>query len=213
MYTGLRQTYSQEGIGVLWEAFRLAIRELIEYLPNIFLALTIVAIYVAIAIIVNNVLRRLFKLLRIDELLKPVIRQVYFSLTNMIILLVDIGLALLAVYSIITILFPHYIGYASTFLTYIGRVASVIFVIIVAFISLNIIVGYVRIETKLRGFMFMILLFITLILIVDITTLSIEVKTALAWGISIGIALMIAIFSIWYFFHEFIELRTHSPSQ
>ncbi len=205
----INETTGYYGLEIIWDALKLAIKELIEYLPNIFLILTLIAIYIAIAYIINNILRRVFKLLKVDELIRPVAKQLYLSLTNLFIILVDIGLALLAIYSIVLILFPQYVEYLSLFLNYIGRVASIVFVIMIAFVSLNVIVGYIRLETKLRGFMFLILLFVTLVLIIDITTLSTEVKAPLAWGIGIGIALMIAIFSIWYFFHDIIE-KKHS---
>ena len=209
----VNETTGYYGLEIIWDALKLAIKELIEYLPSIFLALTLIAIYIAIALIINNILRKVFKLLRVDELIRPLTKQLYLSLTNLVILLVDLGLALLAIYSIILILLPSYIEYASLFLNYVGRIASIVFVIIIAFISLNVIVGYIRLETKLRGFMFLILLFVTLILIIDITTLSAEVRTALAWGIGIGISLMIAIFSIWYFFHDIIERKYSETSK
>ena len=195
------------GVEVFWEAFKLAVKDLIQYLPSIFLSIAIIAVYILVILVVNSVLRRILKLLRIDELAEPLIKQFYLKPSSLIVFLADLGLLILAIYSIVLIILPEYVEYANQVLLYIGRIASVVLVIIVSFIFINLIVGYIRVEAKLRGFMFLTLLFITLILIIDVASLSQEVKTALAWGISIGLALLIAVFSIWYFFHEIIEKK------
>ncbi|OYT38003.1 MAG: hypothetical protein B6U89_06495 [Desulfurococcales archaeon ex4484_58] len=207
MFT-INETGNETGLEIIWEAFKLALKDLVKYLPSIFLALAVIAVYILIIIVLNSLLRRILRLMKVDELAKPLIKQFYIRPSNLIILLADIGIVLLAIYSIILLVLPQYIVYANEALYYIGRVVSIIFIIITTFIFINVIVGYIRIEAKLRGFMFLLLLFITLTLIIDITTLSQEIKTALAWGISIGITLLIAVFSIWFFFHEIIERKT-----
>lgn len=193
------------GIEILWESFRLAFRDLIYYLPHIFLAVIIIALYILLTILVNSILRKILVFLRIDELTRPLIKQLYIRMSTLIIFLTDIGIAVLAIYTIILIVAPQYIVYANYALYYAGRIASIIFIILLTFIFLNLIVGYIRLEAKLRGFMFLLLLFITLTLVIDIAQLSPEVRSALAWGISIGITALITIFTIWFFFHEIIE--------
>ncbi|MMZ67094.1 hypothetical protein D1872_296430 [compost metagenome] len=75
------------------------------------------------------------------------------------------------------------------------------------FLMLETIIERIRMEAKLRGFMFLLILFISLALVLDVTTLSNEVKNALAFGISLGIGLMIGVFAAWYFFHDVIEKK------
>ena len=198
---------SDTGVSILWEAFRLALQDLARMIPSVLLAVLIIAVYLVIGIMLNSVLRRFLRILRLDELAAPIARQLRIRPSSLIIALIDIGLVVLAGYTIILVVAPGYLELANQVVYYIAKVASVVALIVVAFVIINTIVGYIRLETKLRGFMFLILLFVTLILIIDIAALSEEVKTALTWGISIGLALLIAVFSVWYFFHEVLEKK------
>ncbi|WFO74668.1 hypothetical protein J4526_06190 [Desulfurococcaceae archaeon MEX13E-LK6-19] len=193
------------GIEVLWKAFSMALRDLVSVFPKIFIAIAIVAVYVAIALIVTRLLRKILTIFRVDEIMKPLLMHTYFSVTNLVIALTNIGLAILALYSIVLTLFPEQVHATTLFIDYVARVASVVFLVIFVFISLSLLVERIRMEARLRGFMFLLLLFMSLVLIIDITALSPEVKAALAWGISIGIGLSIGVFSAWYFFHDIIE--------
>ncbi len=201
----INQTLNQTDIEVLWKAIELTLRDLVALLPKALLALLVIVVYIVLMMIINRLLRRTLTILRIDELVKPVIAEAYISLTGLIILLVDIGIILLSAYSVILAFFPEQIRIANIVLDYLARYASIVFIIIISFIVLSAIVRYIRVETKLRGFMFLLLLFVTLILTIDITTLSPEIKTALTWGISIGIAGLIIVFATWYFYHDIIE--------
>jgi hypothetical protein len=195
------------GITILWDALRLALKDMIALLPSIFLSLVIVLLYILLIIAVNNILRKILTVLRVDELAKPLIRRFYVRLSTLIIFLTDLGIAILAGYTIILAIAPQYISGANYILYYTGRIVSIIFIILLTFLFVNAIVGYIRVEAKLRGFMFLLILFISITLVIDIAQLSEEVKTALAWGISIGIAALITVFSIWFFFHELIEAK------
>lgn len=198
-------TVNETSIRVLWQAFRLAIRDLVNVVPSILLALVIIAIYIGLAILLNRIIRRVFKLFRVDELIKPLIRQTPFSLTNLVVVLIDVGLAILALYSIVLILFPEQVYTTTIIIYYAARVASVVFLILFVFIALEAVAERIRMEAKMRGFILFLLLFLSLVPILDITALSHEVKTALAWGVSIGIGLAIGVFATWFFFHEILE--------
>lgn len=196
--------YNQTSIEILWEAFKRSIEDLIDLMPSILVILAIVAIYTLIAIILTRLIRSLLIFLRVDDLLKPIFKRA-FSITNLIIILIDLGIALLAVYTIVTIIFPREIGTVTTVIEYMARIASVAFLIIFLFITLDAVIERIKMEPRMRGFMFLMIFFITLVLIVDVTALSEEVKTALSWGISMGLGLAIGVFALWYFFHEIFE--------
>ncbi len=196
---------NETSIGILWNAFKMALRDLVSIIPSILLALAIIAIYMGIAILLNRIIRRVFKLFRVDELIKPLIKQVPFSLTSLVVVLVDIGLGILALYSIVLTLFPEQVHTTTLIVSYAARVASVVFLVLFVFIALEAVVERIRMEAKMRGFILLLILFISLVPILDITALSHEVKTALAWGISIGIGLAIGVFAAWFFFHEILE--------
>jgi len=200
-------TLNQTGIELVWDALQMALRDLIDVLPSVFTAVAIIVIYIAVALIVTRLVRKVFTLFKIDELLKPILRHAYFSITNLVLVLINLGIALLAVYSIVLTLFPQQIHVATAAIEYLARVASVIFLVVFVFITLGAMIERIRMEAKMRGFMFLILLFMSIVLIVDITALTQEVKAALTWGISIGIGLSIGVFSAWYFFHEILETK------
>jgi len=207
--TGINNTTSpmanETGIKLVWEALRLALRDLVEIIPDIFIALAIIAVYLAIAIILTRLVKKLFIVFKVDELLKPILKHTYFSVTNLVLVLMNIGLALIALYSIVLTLFPAQVHTTTMIINYAARVASVIFLIFFIFIALNSVVERIRMEAKLRGFILLVTLFMTIVPLLDVTALSQEVKTALAWGISIGIGLAIGVFAAWYFFHEILE--------
>lgn len=198
-------TVNETGVEVLWHAFKLALRDLVSIIPSILIALAIVAIYLGIAILLTRIIRRIFRLFRVDELLRPFIKRAPFSLTGLIVVLVNIGLALLAAYSITLTLFPGQAYTMTLILSYAARVASVIFLVLFVLIALEAVIEHIRIEAKMRGFILLLVLFISIVPVLDITALSYEVKTALAWGVSIGVGLAIGVFSAWFFFHEILE--------
>lgn len=194
------------GTEILWRALQYSLRDLVSILPLILIALLIIAVYTLVAIILTRLIRSILRLINIDELAKPLIKY-RISLTNIIIILLNLGIGLLAVYSIALIVYPVQVEVITSIVSYIARVASVVFLIIFVFIMLETIIERIRMEAKLRGFMFLIILFVTLALLLDITALSEEVKHALALGISIGIGLSIGVFSLWYFFHDLFEKK------
>ncbi len=200
------------GTEILWKALQYSLRDLVSILPLILIALLIIAVYTLIAIVLTRLVRSILRLINIDEMAKPLIRY-RISLTNIIVILLNLGIGLLAVYSIALIMYPQRIDVITSIVSYIARVASVVFLIIFVFIALETIIERIRMEAKLRGFMFLIILFITLALLLDITALSEEVKHALAFGISIGIGLSIGVFSLWYFFHDLLEKRFSSGDE
>lgn len=196
---------NETGIKLILEALRLALRDLVKVVPDILIALTIIAIYLAIAIILTRLVKKIFIVFKVDEILKPLLKHAYFSVTNLVLVLMNIGLALIALYSIILILFPEQVHATTLVINYAARLASVIFLIFFIFIALNTVVERIRMEAKLKGFILLVTLFMTIVPLLDVTALSQEVKTALAWGISIGIGLAIGVFAAWYFFHEILE--------
>jgi len=193
---------------ILWQAFKEAIYDLVNAIPSILLALAIAIVYVGLAILLNRVIRGIFKVFHIDEFLKPFIRQAPFSFTSLVITLVDVGLAMLAIYSIVLIVFPGQLHLTSLVVQYATRVVSVVFLILFIFMALEAIVERIRVEAKMRGFILFLILLLSFVPILDITALSSEVKSALAWGVSIGVGLAIGVFAAWFFFHEILESMT-----
>ncbi len=199
---------NKTGVTTLWKAFKLALGDVARIVPEILLVLAIIATYFALGILITKLIKRLFTLLRVDELLKPFLKQTYFSLSGLVTALINLGIALLALYTIVLTVAPQQIHTLNLVIGYVSRVASVVFLVIFIFIALNAIVDKMRVEAKMKGFILLLLIFITIVPTLDITALSPEVKSALAWGLSLGIGLSIGVFSAWYFFHEILERRS-----
>ncbi len=201
---------NSSGIKVIEEAFHLAVRDFLNAVPYVLGALAILSLYVVVAVIVSVLTKKLLSAIKFDEALRPLLGEVYFSLTNLTVALIDVGIALLAVYSIVVVFFPSKITPITVVIEYGARVASVIFLIIFLFLMFNAIIYRIRMETKMKGFIFLLSFFTTTVLILDITALSSEVKNALAWGFSIGIGLSMGVFAAWFFFHDLLEKKMES---
>jgi len=205
MVNGVNITGNETGISILGKALYLALSDLVKILPDILIMLAIIAIYIGLAVLLTRIVRKIFNVFRVDELIKPLIKEVPFSLTSLVIVLIDIGLALLALYSIVLTLFPGQVHTTTLIISYVARVASVVFLVLFIFIALEAVAERIKMKPKTRSFILFLVLFISLVPILDITALSNEVKTALAWGISIGVGLAIGVFATWFFFHEILE--------
>jgi len=186
------------------EALQLTLEELAFYLPKILFSIGILVVYVLIALVTTKIVRKTIRFLKIDEIFKPFLKET-ISISDLIVFFVNLGLALLAMYTLTSILLPEYLHALTSIIEYIGRIVSIVFIIFFTFILLNSIVERVRMETKMKGFMLLMTLFITLILIIDVTAVSEEVKASLTWGMSLGLGLAIGVFAAWYFFHEYLR--------
>ncbi len=196
---------------VLEEALREAIRDLVDVAPRILLALIAVSIIAIIGIILVRFTRRLLSLFRVDELLKPIEEryQVPFTLSGLIVTLIGIGIGMIAVYTAAYIVSPSILPLIDQAVDVVGRIISVVLMIIIVSTALAVAFDKMRVETRLRGFMMLLTMLISLVLIIDISALSNELKQAIAWGLSLGIGLSIGVFTAWYFFGEAIQ--AHRP--
>jgi len=197
-------------ITILHKAFSDTIKDLIVIAPKVFISALIIALIIVTGMILVRIVRKILTSLRVDDLIKPIVEkyQIPVSITSIVIALIDIGLAMLAIYSVTYSLFPSAIPYVNTFMSLVGRVVSVIILIFVVAISLTLVVERMKLERGLRGFMLLLTLLISLTLIIDVTNLSPELKKCLAWGLSLGIGLSIGVFTAWYFFGELLSKRS-----
>jgi len=186
------------------EALQLTLEELAFYLPKILFSIGIPVVYVLIALVTTKIVKKTIRFLKIDEIFKPFLKET-INISDLMVFFVNLGLALLAMYTLTSILLPKYLHALTSIIEYIGRIVSIVFIIFFTFILLNSIVERVRMETKMKGFMLLMTLFITLILIIDVTAISEEVKASLTWGTSLGLGLAIGVFAAWYFFHEYLR--------
>ena len=186
------------------EALQLTLKELAFYLPKILSSIGIAVVYVLVALAITRITRKILKLTRIDNVFKLFFNEA-INISDVIIGLINVGLALLAIYTLTSILLPEYLHSLTLMIGYVGRIVGVIFAAFFTFILLNSMIERVRMEAKMKGFMFLTILSITLILIVNAVAVSEEVKTSIAWGISLGLGLAMGAFAAWYYFHEYLS--------
>ena len=186
----------------LEEALRLALRDLASLVPRLAASVIAGAVLVLVSVLIVRLVSRLLRVSRIDELLDPVFEKygVPFSFSSLVNGLLVFVLTLLTLYASIVAGFPEYSGVAAEIVTVTGRIASVFVMILLVYVIINYVTEKLRMERGLRGFMALVLFNISLILLVDVTALSPVVKQALAWGLSLGLGLSIAVFTAWYFF-------------
>lgn len=186
----------------LEEAIRLTLRDLAGLVPRLAASVITGAVLILVSVLVVRLVSRLLRLSRIDEILDPVFQRygVPFTFSSLVNGLLVFALTLLTLYASIVAGFPEYGWAAAEIVTVTARIASVFVMILLVYVTINYVTEKLRMEKGLRGFMALVLFDISLILLVDVTALSPVVKQALAWGLSLGLGLSIAVFTAWYFF-------------
>jgi len=197
----------QEGIISISDIFNQIASEIVNLIPKILITLVIILIAIVVIKVLNFSFRKLLGMARIDEFFAKVTGiSIPFSITNLLIYLADLGIILIALYSIVDICAgPKYTQMMTDILYYGARIASVIVITLIIFASFNLVVRRLRVETRLRGYMFFIVMLLVTAMLVDITALSDPVKSSLIMGISIGVGISLGVFAIWFFFHEYFD--------
>ncbi len=197
----------QEGIISISDIFNQIASEIVNLIPKILITLVIILIAIVVIKVLNFSFRKLLGMAKIDEFFAKVTGiSIPFSITNLLIYLADLGIILIALYSIVDICAgPKYTQMMTDILYYGARIASVIVITLIIFASFNLVVRRLRVETRLRGYMFFIVMLLVTAMLVDITALSDPVKSALIMGISIGVGISLGVFAIWFFFHEYFD--------
>lgn len=179
--------------------------EIIGLLPKILIAIIMVSLTLVVVKVLNLFLKRLMRVARLEIIVKQFI-PLPFSLENVIIFLADLGLGLIAFLSIANLfLEQRYMEIVADALYYGVRVASIVIIAIIIFAIFDLLIGRVKVETRLRSYAMLIVLLLITAMLIDITALSDQVKGALTLGLSIGVGLAVGVFAIWFFFHDYLD--------
>ncbi len=188
----------------LTEAFLLALRDVESTLPRVILSIVILLVFFIIAVLINRVFSRLLEIVRIDEFL-GFEKYTGIQFSSLLLAIANAVIVLTAIYTVASVAFPSSLPLVNSVMEYAARIISVIFLISVVFVAVSRMTEKVAVSGKIRDFMTLVMLFIVLVLLIDVTNLTPEVKSALAWGLSVGIGISIGIFTFWYFFEESIK--------
>ncbi|OYT61654.1 MAG: hypothetical protein B6U69_03215 [Thermofilum sp. ex4484_15] len=183
------------------------VKEIAYVTPKILLTLLTLTILVVVWKIARTYLMKLLNFVKLDEGLRKLLgRPLPLSSSKLIIGMGDLGIALIGTMVTANLLLPS--AYRSAFLDGLatfGRMASILVIATAILALFSFLINYIKFETKLKSYMFLISFLILTAFLIDISALSPEVKTSLIVGLSQGIGISIAIFAIWFFFGDYIK--------
>ena len=197
---------SRSALDIVSEALRRTLSEVAYLLPKIAISIVIALIFFVIALVLTKVVKKILSIIKLEDLARPYVRYA-IPINTIILALINLGIALIAAHTVVLIVYPEAIDFVMTVSSYVGKVASVAFLIVFVFLVIDAVIERIKIERGLRGFMMLLTFLITTVLIIDVTALSSEVKAALTWGLSLGIGLSIGVFTVWYFFGDLLKKK------
>lgn len=191
----------------LKEALQEIAYDIIAFLPKIILALIVLIITFLIIRFVNGLFSRILKLVDLDGMLKKIGKiELPFSLNSLVILLIDVGIVLVALFGLANYFIePQQLSIVKEAFQYSSRILGDLFIIIIIFFLFNILIGKVTIQTRMRGYIMFILIILITMMIFDLASLSPLTQQELQKGLSLGLGITIGVFAIWFFFHDYLD--------
>lgn len=192
---------------LLAEALRQIAQEVVYLTPKIFIALIVFAIALVLIKVVNIPLRRILKFAELDQMIQKLTGfSLPFTLNSLLIFLADLGIALIALLTVVSLfLEAQYVQVVTEGLYYVARIVSIIVITIFLFSIFSAIISRIQVETRLRAYTLFIILLLVTAMLVDITALSEGVKNALITGLSVGVGVSVGVFAVWFFFHDYLD--------
>jgi len=183
------------------------VTDIATLLPKIILTIIVLIIAFLAIRLLNIFFKRLLELVNLDDVFKTLVKtELPFSLSNLIIILIDAGIILIAIFGLSNIFFdPSQMELIRGIFEYALRILSIIAVTILWFMMFDLLIERVSTESRLRGYILFILLIIVTMMIVDLTALSQSTKSVMEQGLSIGLAITVGVFAIWFFFHDYLD--------
>ncbi len=190
--------------GVMAEAFRRAMEDLVALLPRLALATLLVSIIVLLGALMVRLVKRVLEVVGVDEAARGVLEKygVPVKPSRIVEALIELGVAILAVYAAVSVVSPSLLPAVDSMVELLGKLLSAGVVLAAAIMAVSYMVEGMGMERGVRGFARLLLLLISLALVIDLTNLSPELKRNLTWGLGLGIGLAIGVFTAWYFFGE-----------
>jgi len=188
------------------------VTDIAALLPRIILTIIVLIIAFLAIRLLNVFFKRLLELVNLDDVFKTLVKtELPFSLSNLIIILIDTGIILIAIFGLSNIFFdPSQMELIRGIFEYALRILSIVAVTILWFMMFNLLIERVHsrsrtIESRLRGHILFILLIIVTMMIMDLTALSHSTKSLMEQGLSIGLGITVGVFAIWFFFHDYLD--------
>lgn len=197
---------AEDPLGELAQTFRQLMLEVLRAAPYVMLSIAVVIISLLLIRLINNVIRRISKIVHLDEFMRELVPGgLRISVTSITIILVDIGIILIALLTAARISYLIAPSIAPELVSFISKLGSVAILLVLFAIALDILSKLIIFERKIESLLFIIFFFLGLYIIIDLTGLSAEMKAALGWGLAIGVGLAFGIFVAWFLFGEYLE--------
>ena len=192
---------------LLMEVLSQVALELIQLTPKIFISIIVIVLSFLVVKVLNTILSKLLGFAKLDELLKEASGvSMPFSVERLLTFLVDLGVALIALYSLVSLfLGAEYVRFMNDVLAYGGKLVSVVAMSLIILAAFNTVIGRVRMESRLKIYTRFVVLLIITAMLIDVTALSPQTKAALSTGLAIGVGAFIGVFAVWFFFHEYLD--------
>ncbi|MCS7132464.1 MAG: hypothetical protein NZ918_01915 [Aigarchaeota archaeon] len=191
--------------GDLLEEFASSIAvELLNLLPKLLVMLIVAFLVLRLG---GRGIRKLLEIANLDGLIDKYLGvKLPFSLNGVFLTIFYLGVVLALVYGLINLFLGRpYIELANSVMIYGARIMSIIFLVIILFVAFSTVIDKIRVESRMRGYLFFIITLLLTAMLIDVTALSEPVKQSLYTGLAIGIGASLAVFSAWFFFHEYLD--------
>ena len=197
----------QSGYGFLEEFFSMISKEILYLTPKLLIAILMIVMAFIILRFVGSGVRKLLSMADIDGMIKRYSGiELPISFNSIILSLLYIGVVLVLIYGFINLFLGEaYIETATSVMIYGARVISVIVLAILLFTASSAVIEKIRVESRMKGYLFFIVMLLLTAMLIDVTALSEPVKQSLYIGLAIGIGASLAVFSVWFFFHEYFD--------
>ena len=176
-------------------------------MPKLLIAILMIVTAFIILRFVGGGVRKLLSMADVDGMIKRYSGiELPISFNSIILSLLYIGVALALIYGFINLFLGEaYIEIATSVMIYGARVISVIVLAILLFTASSAVIEKIKVESRMKGYLFFIVMLLLTAMLIDITALSEPVKQSLYTGLAIGIGASLAVFSVWFFFHEYFD--------
>jgi len=203
------------GGGILEELASRLLMDLLGFVPKLMLAVIVILLAFLVMRFIGGALRKLLGLAKIDELIAQYLRiRLPISVNSIIMAIFYVGALIAAVYGLITIFLGEaYVETANSILIYGARLISVVLLTVALFAAFSSMIERIHVESRMKGYLFFVVMLLLTAILIDLTALSEPVKQALYTGLAIGIGASLTVFSIWFFFHEYLEKVAERPER
>ncbi len=192
---------------ILGEFIGVLARELIDLIPKLIIAVLIIVAGFLVLRILGSLVRKMLEFADMDGLIKKYAGiELPIPFNSIVMGLLYLGVALAIVFGLINVfLGEQFIELANSIIIYGARIISVVLITLILFTAFSAVIERIRIESRLKGYLLFIVMLLLTAMLIDITALSEPVKQSLYIGLSVGIGASLAVFAVWFFFHEYFD--------